>query len=328
MLGILATITLVTLAGSFACSIFEAAFYAIPLARVRAMAAEGRPDAKRLLRLRESVDEPIAAILTLNTITHTVGASVAGGIVLRAYGDQMLAWYTAGFTLAMLLLTEIIPKTLGVRHATKLGPRFALPIQVLIWVQWPLIKVVALVTNWMGKGTHLPVPSEQEILSVAEQSRAGGAIRPHELRWVRGALKLDDTPVADLMKPRSEVESVVAAARLDDLRDVIPRWNHSRLVVTADTTAREVVGFVLRRDIVDAIAHDRFEPSIAEFTKPVAAVRSDLPASDLVAELLRRKEHLAIVRNAKGDYLGIVTLEDALERLLGEDIVDEFDERA
>jgi CBS domain containing-hemolysin-like protein len=326
MLLVISVITLVTLVGSFACSIFEAALYAIPIARVRAMEREGKPGAARLLRLRESIDEPIAAILTLNTITHTVGASVAGGIVLKEYGDTVLAWFTVGFTLAMLLGTEIIPKTLGVRHAASLAPRFALPIQILIWVQYPLIWMTSFLTRLMGDGSHLPTPSEQEIVSVAEESRKGGEILPSELRLVKNALELDDVLTSELLVPREKVEGTSSDTTLASVRDAGETWNHSRiLVIDADHPDR-ASGFVLRRAVFDALAADRFSLSIAELQKPVQRVRTNTPANELMAKLIRRKEHLAVVEDEKGGYVGIVTLEDVIERLIGQQIVDEYDE--
>jgi CBS domain containing-hemolysin-like protein len=326
MLLVIAVITVVTLVGSFACSIFEAALYAIPIARVRAMEREGKPGAARLLRLRESVDEPIAAILTLNTITHTVGASVAGGIVLRTYGDIVLAWFTAGFTLAMLLGTEIIPKTLGVRHAASLAPRFAFPIQVLIWVQYPLVWVTSFVTRLMGDGSHLPTPSEQEIISVAEESRKGGEILPSELRLVKNALELDDVLTSELMLPKEKVEAVSSDTSLASLRDAGEIWNHSRIPVTDADRPDHASGFVLRRAVFDALAADRFSLSIADLQKPVQRVGTATPANELMATLIRRKEHLAVVEDDAGGYVGIVTLEDVIERLIGQPIVDEYDE--
>lgn len=326
MLLVISVITLVTLVGSFACSIFEAALYAIPIARVRAMERDGKPGAARLLRLRESIDEPIAAILTLNTITHTVGASVAGGIVLKEYGDTVLAWFTVGFTLAMLLGTEIIPKTLGVRHAASLAPRFALPIQILIWVQYPLIWMTSLLTRLMGDGSHLPTPSEQEIVSVAEQSRKGGEILPSELKLVKNALELDDVLTSELLVPREKVEKASSDTTLASLRDAGENWNHSRiLVIDADRPDR-ASGFVLRRAVFDALAADRFSLSIAELQRPVQRVRTNTPANELMAMLIRRKEHLAVVEDEKGGYVGIVTLEDVIERLIGQQIVDEYDQ--
>lgn len=326
MLLIISVITVVTLAGSFACSIFEAALYAIPIARVRALVSEGKPGAALLLRLRESVDEPIAAILTLNTITHTVGASVVGGIVLRTYGDTVLAWFTAGFTLAMLLGTEIIPKTLGVRYAARLAPRFAFPIQVLIWLQYPLIWMTSFLTRLIGAGSHLPTPSEQEIISVAEESRKGGEILSSELRLVKNALELDDIVTSELMLPKEKVETVSSDTSLASLRDVGEIWKHSRILVTDAHRPDHVLGFVLRRAVFDALAADRFSLSIADLQKPVLHVEAATPANELMAKLIHRKEHLAVVEDDAGDYVGIVTLEDVIERLIGQPIVDEYDE--
>ncbi len=326
MLLVVAAITVATLAGSFACSIFEAALYSTPITRVRAMEREGKPGAARLLRLRESVDEPIAAILTLNTITHTVGASVAGGIVLRAYGESMLALFTAGFTLAMLLGTEIIPKTLGVRYASRLAPHFAFPIQVLIWLQYPLVRVSAFLTRRMGAGSHLPTPSEMEIISVAEASRRGGKILPSELALVKNALVLDDVLTSDMMLPEKQVESVPSDASLQSLRDAGKVWNHSRIPVTDALRPDRASGFVLRRDVFDALAADRFSLAIAELQNPVLRVGLAMPANELMAKLIRRKEHLAVVEDDAGRFIGIVTLEDVLERLIGQPILDEYDE--
>jgi CBS domain containing-hemolysin-like protein len=321
----IAIVVLVTLVGSFTCSIFEAALYTIPSARIDALIQKGVHGARRLQALRAAVDEPISAILTLNTITHTVGSALAGGLVFHTFGDQAFAIFTALFTLAMLLFTEIVPKTMGVRYATMLAPRFAFSIQVLIWVQWPLVKLAKGVTRLLGGGSHLPRPSEQEVISVAAQSQRAGEISLQEARWVRNVLYLNDVQAHQIMTPREHVEAIAVDKPLSELCDESIKWRHSRLLVHAQKNPDEILGVVLRRQVYDALARDHFDETISHLMSPSHNVNRNAPANELIDQFVARREHLFCVINTKNEYIGIVTLEDVLEEMLGQEIEDEFD---
>jgi CBS domain containing-hemolysin-like protein len=194
----IAVITAVSLVGSFICSLMEAALYSIPRSRIETLQRAGHRGATRLANLRARIDEPIAAILTLNTAVNTLGAAWAGAMVGKYYGNEMLGIFSGMFTAAVLFFSEIIPKSLGVTYANTLAPRLAGFLQVLIWLLWPFVKISVVLTRLWGKQSRLTYPTEEDIISLAQLSQSGGVIMPHEARWVANALRLNDVRVRDI----------------------------------------------------------------------------------------------------------------------------------
>jgi CBS domain containing-hemolysin-like protein len=274
------------------------------------------------------VDAPIAAILTVNTITHTMGATWAGALVGETYGNVWVTWFSVAFTIAILFLTEIVPKTIGVVNAGTLGPFLAWPIQVMVWAVWPLAWVSVKVTERMSRRANAAGPTEEEILVMADQALQAGKLLPQEKAVIHNALRLDQVKARDLMTPRPVVEWLPAHLRLADLRSRAPQLVHSRLPVVEGDDLAQVSGLVHRREIFDALAHGEEDRRLGGLARPVRFVPETTAANLLLQQFLDKREHLAVVVDEHGDVAGVVTLEDVLEHVLGQEIVDEFDQDA
>lgn len=316
-----------TLLASFLCSLFEAALYAITPAGI-ALLREHRPGplVDRLARLRDDVEEPIAAILTINTIAHTVGAAWCGAAVGEEFGSAYVGVFAAIFTVLVLSITEIVPKSLGVRYARQLATSIVWPIQVMIWSVWPIVwvskKAMGLITGSAeGHG-----PSEDEVVVVSRLAAAQGAVRPQEHRWVRNALRLDRVTAGELRTPRTVVESLPANTPVRDLADHVERWLHSRVPITDGDDVDQVVGLVHRREVLDAaLSKPDAELILSDLSRPIRFVPESMPAHELLDLFLAERAHMVAVADEYGGFEGVVTLEDVLEQLIGAEIVDEHD---
>jgi CBS domain containing-hemolysin-like protein len=314
-----------TLVASFLCSLFEAALYAVRPSQLEAMRAIGVSGAERVAKMRANVEEPIAAILTINTVAHTIGASWCGAMVGEAYGSTWVGVFAAVFTVLVLALTEIIPKSVGVRWAGSIAPRIAWPLQAMVWLSWPIARPAR---AWMRRitGSETPVPSEDEVVHFARQAASGGAVRREERRWVENALKLDEVTAADLRTPRTVVETLPADLSIAEATDDPSKWTHSRVPVTEGNDPDQIVGKVLRREVFDARVSGQGNRTLRELARPMRFVPEATPAHELLEQFLEHRSHMVGVVDEYGGFEGIVTLEDVLEELLGAEIVDESDE--
>lgn len=318
-----------TLSASFLCSLLEAALYTITPSRIEVLRAGGSKSAARLARMRDKVEEPIAAILTVNTIAHTAGAALCGSMVGALYGNSAVGVFVALFTLLVLALTEIVPKSLGVRYATRLGPLIVWPIQLMIWSVWPVVLVCKAVMHRLTGSGHDGAPSEEEVVVFADLAARGGLVRREERRWVENALRLDQLTAGDLRTPRTVVESLPADTRIAELASHPERFVHSRIPVTEGEDVDQVIGLVHRREVFDAaLALPDRELALRDLLHTIRFVPESMPAHRLLRFFLAKRMHMAAVVDEYGGFEGVVTLEDVLERLLGSEIVDEHDEVA
>jgi len=319
-----------TLLASFLCSLFEAALYSLTPAQIEVMRARGDPNAERLDHLRTHVEEPIAAILTINTIAHTIGASVCGALVGARYGSTAVGVFAAIFTVLVLALTEIVPKSLGVRYAEVLGPRIVLPLRLMIAAVWPLVWIVKRASRRIASPTAIAGPSEEEVLAVSRLAARSGRVRSEEHKWVRNALHLDAVTAGELYTPRTVVETIPADMPLAEIRDRPERWVHSRIPVTEGLDDKDgVIGCLYRREAIDAALGDPGGTSTArDVMRPLHFIPSSMPAHLILDLFLAGREHIAGVLDEYGTFQGVVALEDILESLLGEEIVDEHDQDA
>lgn len=319
-------IVTISLVGSFLCSLFEAALYSIPPTRIEAMRRAGKFGAKKLAALRRRIDEPIAAILTFNTITHTMGATWAGALVGEAYGNYWVTWFSVAFTIAILFFTEIIPKTMGVVQANTLGPLSAWPIQAMIWSVWPLAWVSVKLTEKLTRRREAAGPSEEEILVMADLAHKSGKVLPEEHSWIQNALRLDRVTARNLLTPRPVVEWLPASLTVAEA--VGRKLVHSRIPVVEGDDLAQTRGVVHRRDIYDCLVRGEGSAKLSALMKPVGFVPETLSGNVLLQHFLHEKQHLTMVVDEHGDVVGLLTLEDVMEHLLGQEIVDEYDEHA
>ena len=317
-------IVLASLIGSFICSLCEAAFYAVTPTRVESLRLAGVFGSHKLGQLRGQIDESIAAILTVNSITQTVGAAWSGALVGELFGPRWLGIFVGAFALVMLVFTEIFPKSLGVAWASVLAPRVAWLIQGMIWAVWPLAKLSTLITRRITKRAPGQQPTEEEVLIMADLAAEAGAILPEELRWLRNALRLNNVTTLELMTPRSAVYSVPADLPVNQIQVWAKQWVHSRLPVTESGHPEQIVGVVQRRVVFDHL-HDEQGATVGTLMRPVLFVAENLRGNQLLERLTNEHQHLAVVVDETRRMTGVVTLEDVLEYLLGRPIVGEHD---
>lgn len=306
------------------CSLFEAVLYAVPASHVEALAAAGRPSGRILQGLRANVDRPIAAILSLNTIANTAGAAVAGAIAARVFGTQWLIYFSAAFTLIILVLSEVIPKTAGVTFSRPLAVVIARPLQLLVVVFRPLIWLMQLVTSVITREGTKATVSGEELAVMARLGLRSGGIDANEAKVIQGVLSLASRTVRDIMTPRSVVYSLAAHSTVQEAHGDGGVLNHSRVPVF-DEQPDDIVGVVHRRDVFATLARGEGDTPLQALMHAVDFVPDDMPADRLLDTLLSTRRHLSVVLDEFGGLAGVVTLEDALEEILGREIVDEFD---
>src|SRR5690606_12561514 len=310
-----------TLALSFLCSIIEAALYTVTPSQLEVLKKRKVFGARRFARYRENVEGPIAAILAVNTIAHTAGASVAGALVADRYGDPVVGVFAALFTLAVLVWTEIVPKSIGVRYAQQLVPFLVWPLQALIWLSWPIAHPTQLLMRRLMKGKGGNGPTEDEIIAMSRMAAQDGELTRLEQSWVENALCLDKVSAHDLMTPRTVVQSLPVERKVAEvIADRAAGLRHSRLPVYENGDPDRLVGVVLRRDVYDAFAQGRGDLSLRQLLRPLDYVPEGMKGPHLLQKFIGGKRHLVAVIDEYGGFEGIVTLEDVLEHLIGQEI--------
>ncbi|MDK2972025.1 MAG: magnesium and cobalt exporter, family [Candidatus Sumerlaeota bacterium] len=327
-------VTALSVIFSFLCSLMEAAFYSITPSKIEEMRSGGDVRGIRLARLRLNVDEPIAAILSLNTIANTLGATLGGSLVGRYYaenGSIASAVYGLIFTVLVLYISEIVPKTLGVTYADRLAPAFSAPLLLLIRLMKPFVVSSQVLTQTIRKGGPESggAPSEREILALAEMGARAGTLLPDEARWAINALRLNDVIARDLMTPRTVVYVLPVELPLAEVAQRSEHWTYSRLPVVRDNDPDQVEGIVHRRDVFDElVTHDDAElegRTLKDLAQAAHFVPETLPCNELLRMFLENRQQLLIVTNEFGGMEGVISLEDILEYILGEEIVDPHD---
>ena len=322
---LLFTYVFLALAFSFLCSIAEAVLLSITPSFIGGLAEHKPKAADRLRRLKQdNVDRSLAAILTLNTIAHTVGAIGAGAKATIVFGSTWFGLFSAVMTLMILFFSEIIPKTLGAvfwRHLT--GPT-AIFVQTLIYALYPLIVISEQLTKLISKGKHIHLFSRDEFIAMADIGQKSGQITEPESRIIRNLFHFQRLHAKDVMTPRTVIvsvheESTVNHTLVTKLHAPFSRYPLCR------TDIDDVSGFVLKDDMLLAKAQGRGEVKLKTLRRKIESVGSEMPLSHLLEFLLDKRQHIALIVDEYGGTKGLVTLEDVVETLLGMEIVDEMD---
>jgi len=315
----------ITLLGYFLCSLMEAALYSIPRSRIESLKRSGDPDGIRLAKLRDKIDEPIAAILTLNTAINIIGATWSAGLIAKHYGDLWLGVFSGVFTGAVLFISEILPKSLGVTFASSIAPRLAGIITFLVKALWPFVKLTTFITSMWGEKAHINFPTEEDVISLALLSRQSRAIMSHEARMIVNALRLDRLKVQQIMTPRSVVFSLPGNMLLKDIDIDSDNWYFSRMPVYGEQDPNNIIGIVNRRDIDFSMLKEQLDVEISSLMAQPDFVHGTMPLHKLLDKFIDTRRHLFCVRGDQNEFAGVVSLEDVIESLLGEEIVDESD---
>lgn len=312
---------------SAGCSLFEAVLYSVPRRQVEAMAHTGKKTARVFKEMRGNVEKPIAAILSLNTIANTAGAAFAGSAATVVFGHQWLGYFSAVFTLMVLIFSEIVPKTTGVIYGKSLVPLVAYPLRGLVWFMKPAIWMTSLITAVISRGRESDSITPEEIRVMARLSLRSGKIRPYQERTIENILSLEDKTVRDVMTPRTVVFSLSERLTLKDACEAVTNWEHSRFPVY-DRDREDVVGIVLTKELFIALSQGREHLMMTDLMRPVHFVVETARLNRVLAEFLELRQHLFVVIDEYGGLAGLISLEDILEEILGSEIIDESDEVA
>lgn len=309
---------------SFLCSLMEACLLSIPRSYVESLVEAGSPGGAALAGMKDNIDRPLAAILTLNTIAHTVGAVGVGAQAAVVFGSAAVGVASAVMTLLVLVVSEIIPKTMGAVYARQLAAPAALTIRLMILISLPLIVPLEWVNRLFGYRRGQERLSRAELLSTIRLGEASGALQQREFRVVKNLMALSDLRVEEVLTPRTVVFSLPREMTVDQAwREHYP-LRFARIPVYSGDP-EEVTGYVLRFAIHRAHAEGRGDTTLEQLSEPIMVFPEMATVARALEKMIEQKRHIALVVDEFGGMSGIVTLEDLLESLLGEEIVDETD---
>lgn len=307
----------VGLAVSFVCSVLEAVLLSTTDGYVGVMQERGERAGPLLARMRSRIDEPIAAILTLNTIAHTAGAAVGGALALEVFGSRWIALFSVVLTLAILVLSEIVPKTLGATYWKRLAPATAYVLSFLMLVMKPILIPLAWLNRLIRpRGGEQPRVSRAELEILAEIGRREGALQEAEWQVMTNVMGLRETRVVEVMTPRTRIVGVPEDADVDHLMDVLLEAGHMRLPVYRGSLD-DIVGVILARDVMRASRAGETGRA-GELMRAVHFVPETKPVEQLIREMRSSRQNMAIVVDEFGGTAGLVTLEDLIEEIVGE----------
>ena len=292
---------------------------------VSMLESEGRTGASLLKKYKQDIDKPISAILTLNTIAHTVGAAGVGAQSQEIWGDEFFAVTSAVLTFLILVLSEIIPKTIGASYWRQLAIPSARIIHTLVVVTYPFVLLSEFITHFFSSNHQPMTVSREEVSAMVNVGAEEGVLATKENRMIQNLLKLDDIKARDIMTPSSVVEMAEESMTLREFYRHDAYSTYSRIPVYNEENDDFIKGYVLRQTILEKLSEDKFELRLTDIVRPVLTFQENEPVSKIWEKLLAKKEHISVIIDEYGCFRGIVTMEDVIETMLGTEIVDEKD---
>jgi CBS domain containing-hemolysin-like protein len=318
-MSLLIAFVILSIAVSFICSILEAALLSITPSYIAQQKLTRPKLYEKLKILKERIDQPLAAILTLNTVAHTVGATGVGAQVTVVFGDGYLGIASAIMTMLILIFSEILPKTIGARYWPSLVPILPTILNGMILILKPFIWLSDQVMKLFGGGHH-DHDLRQEIKALTILGRELNKLDEDEQRVIANILDLHDVKAREIMTPRTVCESAKPNEALSSLIERVKKHRFSRYPVLDDD--ENPLGLVFRYDMLEFDENH----TAADIMKPVKVVSDMVSAEQLMSQFMRERQHMALVYDEYGSWLGIVTMEDVIESILGQPIMDETDE--
>lgn len=326
-MALLITYVCIALGFSFLCSLLEATLLSVNPSLIHAKKQQGEKWAEKMTVLKEDVDKPLSAILTLNTIAHTMGAAGAGAQYARVYGNTGEAIFAGVLTMAILVFTEIIPKTLGAKYAMFFARPTAHFLPFLQIILFPLVWLCGFITRMVTFGGAHGGPQHREVLlAAASMGEEEGELASEESKVVKNVLRLREVRAQDVMTPRSVMFMLSDKVGLEEFLEVIEGQPFSRIPVFHENRD-DIVGIVIRSEVLLAGLKSGPEKwSLAELKREVQRVRDDETLDLLMRDFLDKGHHFALVTDNYGTVTGLLTLEDILETVIGVEIMDESDQ--
>ncbi|KYG61472.1 Mg2+ and Co2+ transporter [Bdellovibrio bacteriovorus] len=321
---IISILFFLTIGISFLCSLLEAVLLSSTSAYIGVLVKENKRSGKLLEHLKENLDRPISAILTLNTFSHTLGSAAIAYQVQVQYGEESVTLVSFVLTFLILILSEIIPKSIGAAHWKALVPFSAYAIQFMILLLYPLVIMSEWIGRFFAKTGDDPEVTREEILMTAEIGMEEGTLKGKESNIIKNLLMLDKIYVSDIMTPRSVFFALEKDETVEEVFAKHRPLRFSRIPIYAGSLDN-IVGMTYRYKIHEALSNDQHDKLVGDLVTPISSIPERMTVSQVLDFFIKEKEHVALAVDEYGIVAGLVSLEDAVETLLGVEIVDELD---
>lgn len=329
MYTLLITFFLISIVISFFCSLWEAVLLSVTPSYALVKLKEGSRLGQQLQSFKQNIDRPLAAILSLNTIAHTVGAIGVGAQAAQIWAEAnpMITSVAvpAIMTLGILILSEIIPKTIGANHWHKLVPFMVNSLQVIIFLLYPLVWLGQFITRTLKKDKAQSVFSRSEFLALAEIGVEEGHVQPQESEVIENLLLLHTVQTKDIMTPRPVVKAASEEMTIRDFFEGNKELPFSRIPLYEHDSKEDISGYFLKDKLHTSLLHDKGNEALKSIKREIIIIHESFPVPDLFKLFLEKREHIALVVDEFGGMAGIITMEDVIETLLGTEIIDEVD---
>ncbi|MGI3098799.1 hemolysin family protein [Vibrio diabolicus] len=308
---------------SFICSVLEAVLLSISPSYIAQLNQQGHPAAGQLAKLKSDIDRPLASILTLNTIAHTIGAATAGAQAAVVFGSKALGIFSAVLTLAILVLSEIVPKTIGATYWRQLAPTAAVALRWMVWALTPFVWFSEQITKRLARNHEAP-KMRDELSAMAILARESGEFAEGESKILSNLLGIQDVPVTQVMTPRPVVFRIDATMTINEFLEKHKDTPFSRPLVYSEQKDN-IIGFVHRLELFKLQQSGCGQKQLGAIMRPIQVVLNNTTLPKVFDQMMTHRLQLALVVDEYGTVQGLVTLEDIFEHLVGEEIIDEAD---
>lgn len=315
------------LAISFLCSIMEAVLLSTPMSFITMKEEQGVKTASLMKAYKNNIDRPVSAILTLNTIAHTIGAAGVGAEAVNYWGPEYFGIISAILTLLILILSEIIPKTIGSTYWRTMSMPATKIIQGMVFFTYPLVIALEYITKWVSPKVQPLTVSREEVSAMVTVGTEEGVFEAEENKMIQSFIKIVNVTAKEIMTPNLVVEAAQQDSTLREFYDNRKEWDYSRIPIY-DDNRDYITGYVLRATVLERLAEDKFNITLKEIKRPILSFMENVSVSDIWEKMLEKKEHISVITDEYGCMRGLVTMEDVIETMLGVEIVDENDDTA
>lgn len=308
---------------SFLCSVLEAVLLSTPMSFISMKENQGNPTATLMKQYKNNVDRPVGAILSLNTIAHTIGSAGVGAESIKIFGEEYFGVISAILTLLILVLSEIIPKTIGASYWRSLAMPSTQIIRVLIIITYPLVLLSELITKVFTPKGNTASMSREEVSAMVDVGTTEGIFRESESKIIKSCIHLSGVRAKEVMTPFIVVESANQHLTLKEFADQ-QTWNFSRIPVY-DSSKEYITGYILKDKVLQELSDDHFQTRLSDLMRPILSFQEDESVYRIWEKMLEKREHISIIVDEYGCLRGVVSMEDVIETMTGVEIVDEDD---
>ena len=322
-MGLILLYFLGALSLSFLCSVLEAVLLSTPMSYISMKENQGSKTATLMKQYKNNVDRPVGAILSLNTIAHTIGSAGVGAESIKIFGEQYFGLISAILTLLILVLSEIIPKTIGASYWRSLAMPSTRIIRVLLLITYPLVLLSELITKVFTPRGNQASMSREEVSAMVDVGTTEGIFRESESKLIKSCIALSGVKARQIMTPSIVVESACQDLTVKDFQ-AKQSWSFSRIPVYAGDKDY-ITGYVLKDAVLKLLSEDQFHVKLSDLKRPILTFREEESVFQIWEKMLEKREHISVIIDEYGGLRGLVTMEDIIETMTGVEIVDEDD---